>query len=119
MAAAVSARASKAATAVAGNARASAEVNRRGPQPVQTLRWIRTFSESSSRPQHRIVGELTLPREGYRSRISDFLNQSDLAFIPLSNVTIIGPHPVGAPDRIEREFIAVGSAHVQLAYPED
>ena len=68
--------------------------------------------------QHRIVGELTLPREGYRSRISDFLNQSDLAFIPLSNATITERAPSDAM-AIERDFIAVGAAHVQLAYPEE
>ena len=68
---------------------------------------------------HRISGELTLPREGYRSRISDFLNQSDIAFIPLSNVTITGLHPGDRTERIEREFVAVGAGHVHLAYPED
>jgi hypothetical protein len=68
--------------------------------------------------QHRIVGELTLPREGYRSRISDYLNQSDLTFIPLSNATIIDRQPSGATETIEREFIAVGAEHVQLAYPD-
>lgn len=68
--------------------------------------------------QHQIVGELTLPREGYRSRISDFLNQSDLAFIPLSHATIVDRRPSGA-IAVEREFIAVGAAHVQLAYPEE
>ena len=29
--------------------------------------------------KHRIVGDLTLPREGYRSRLSDFLNRGDLS----------------------------------------
>ena len=33
---------------------------------------------------HRIVGDLTMPREGYRSRLSDFLNRGDLDFIPLA-----------------------------------
>ena len=68
--------------------------------------------------QHRITGELTLPREGYRSRISDFLNQSDLAFIPLSNALITSLDPADT-DFIERGFVAVGSQHVRLAYPED
>ena len=33
--------------------------------------------------RHRIVGDLTLPREGYRSRLSDYLNGGDVDFIPL------------------------------------
>ena len=68
--------------------------------------------------RHRIVGDLTLPREGYRSRLSDFLNQSDLAFVALSDVTITGLHPGDRTERIQREFVAVGSRHVHLAYPE-
>jgi hypothetical protein len=67
---------------------------------------------------HRISGELTLPREGYRSRLSDFLNQSELAFVALSDVTITGLHPGDRTERIQREFVAVGSRHVHLAYPE-
>jgi hypothetical protein len=68
--------------------------------------------------RHRIHGDLTLPREGYRSRLSDFLNRGDLDFIPLVNAEIeslngaesgVGP---GA-----RSFIAVARTHVQLAYP--
>jgi hypothetical protein len=63
--------------------------------------------------QHRIVGDLTLPREGYRSRLSDFLNSGDLDFIPLVNVEISSTN--GGPAE-ERPFIAVARAHVQLAY---
>ena len=65
--------------------------------------------------RHRIVGDLTLPREGYRSRLSDFLNRGDLDFIPLVNATIATPGN-GTNDEV-REFIAVARHHVQLAYP--
>lgn len=65
---------------------------------------------------HRIVGDLTLPREGYRSRLSDFLNRGDLDFIPLVNVEIRSLN--GAADAVEeRPFLAVARTHVQLAYP--
>ena len=64
--------------------------------------------------RHRIIGELTLPKEGYRSRISDYLNISDLVFIPLVNVTVT---PLDGGDEVQRDFVAVGRAHVQLAYP--
>lgn len=68
---------------------------------------------------HRIVGDLTLPREGYLSRISDYLNQADLIFVPLSNAIIIGGDPSTGAAAVEHEFIAVGTAHIQLAYPDE
>ena len=64
---------------------------------------------------HRIVGDLTLPREGYRSRLSDFLNRGDLDFIPLVNAEISSMNG-SAPE--SRSFIAVARTHVQLAYPQ-
>ena len=66
--------------------------------------------------RHRIVGDLTLPREGYRSRLSDYLNQGDMGFIPLANV-IISPIDAGPGAAEQRDFIAVARTHVHLAYP--
>jgi hypothetical protein len=64
--------------------------------------------------RHRIVGDLTMPREGYRSRLSDYLNRGEMAFIPLANAVVT---ELEAPEQSEeREFIAVGRAHVHLAY---
>ena len=64
----------------------------------------------------RIEGQLTLPAEGYRSRLSDFLNRSDRDFIPLTNVEL-SPLNGGPPST--REFLAVSRPHVQLAFPYD
>ena len=66
--------------------------------------------------RHRIVGDLTLPREGYRSRLSDFLNRGDLDFIPLVNAEI-GSMNGGEGVSGTRSFLAVARTHVQLAYP--
>ncbi len=68
-------------------------------------------------PSHRIIGDLTLPREGYRSRLSDFLNRGDINFIPLVNAEIIAREGNGEGETVNREFIAVARDHVQLAYP--
>lgn len=65
-------------------------------------------------PRNRIVGDLTLPRDGYRSRLSEFLNRGDLDFIPLVNVEIA---PIAGGESHRREFIAVARTHVDLAYP--
>jgi len=70
-------------------------------------------------PSHQIVGDLTLPREGYRSRLSDFLNRGDIAFIPLVNAEIVTRGGADGNSTVTREFIAVARDHVQLAYPLD
>lgn len=63
--------------------------------------------------RHRIVGEVTLPAEGYRSRVSDLLNREGLNFIPVADAEIT-PHNGGEPERLS--FIAVARDHVQVAY---
>jgi len=66
--------------------------------------------------RHVITGDLTMPREGYRSRMSDFLNRGDLDFIPLTDVEIV---PLAGGETERRHFTAVNRAHVQLAYPAE
>ena len=63
---------------------------------------------------HRITGELSLPREGYRSRLSDFLNRGDVAFVPLTNAELTS---LATGQTEQREFVAVSRDHVQIAYP--
>lgn len=69
--------------------------------------------------RHRIEGDLTLPREGYRSRLSDYLNHGDVAFIPLANAEITPLNGDGPAGTGRRSFIAVARKHVQLAYPSE
>lgn len=64
--------------------------------------------------RYRITGDLTLPKEGYRSRVSDYLNIGELTFIPLVNVEIT---PLEGGEPLRRRFMAVGRGHVRLAYP--
>ena len=64
--------------------------------------------------RHRIVGDVTLPREGYRSRLSDYLNRGDLDFIPIVNAELT---PLNGGASESRDFIAVARTHVQLAFP--
>ncbi len=68
---------------------------------------------------YRIVGDVTLPREGYRSRVSDFLNRSDTAFVSLADATITGSNPTEAAVSVHRDFVAIGAALIQMAYPDD
>ena len=62
----------------------------------------------------QIVGDLTLPREGYRSRLSDFLNRGDLEFVPLVNVEI---RALEGGERQGRGFVVVARRHIRMAYP--
>jgi hypothetical protein len=66
--------------------------------------------------RHRITGVLTLPADGYRSRLSDFLNGSERDFVSLTGavVELIGREGPGT----EHEFLAVSRRHIVFAIPE-
>jgi hypothetical protein len=65
--------------------------------------------------RYRILGDVTLPAEGFHSRLSDLLNREGVQFIPLVNATVSGRNG----ERPEqRPFIAVARDHVQLAYED-
>jgi len=66
---------------------------------------------------HRIVGDLSLPKDGYLSRLSDYLNREELIFVPLANA-VVGPRDATEPVE-ERDFVAVARMHIHLAYPAD
>jgi hypothetical protein len=65
--------------------------------------------------RHRISGVLTLPVDGYRSRLSDFLNAYERDFISLTScvVELIGREGPGT----EHPFIAVSRRHIVFAIP--
>ena len=65
--------------------------------------------------RHRITGTLTLPQEGYRSRISDFLNAGDRDFVALTDVLVEPLDNGGAGER--HEFLAVARGHIVLVTP--
>lgn len=61
-----------------------------------------------------VVGDVTLPPEGYQSRFSDSLNRPDLEFIPLTNVEITSL----VDGKIsERDFVVLSKRHVRISYP--
>jgi len=66
--------------------------------------------------RHRITGSLTLPAEGYRSRLSDFLNGSERDFVSLTDVVVelIGRDGPGT----AHDFMAVARRHIVFAIPE-
>jgi Family of unknown function (DUF6812) len=64
--------------------------------------------------RHLIVGNVTLPPEGYQSRFSDSLNRRDFSFIPMVDVEI---WPLEGGELVRRDFIVIGKEHVRIAFP--
>ncbi|MGH2980634.1 MAG: DUF6812 domain-containing protein [Solirubrobacterales bacterium] len=64
----------------------------------------------------RIVGDVSLPTEGFRTRLSDVLNRADTGFVPLINVEL-SPVDGGTPQSLS--FVAVARNQIELAYELD
>lgn len=64
--------------------------------------------------RYRIVGNVTLPPEGYQSRFSDSLNRGDVDFIPVVDAEIA---PIGGGEVVRRDFLVLGKDHVRIAFP--
>jgi hypothetical protein len=65
--------------------------------------------------RHRITGSLRLPVDGYRSRLTDYLNASERVFLALTDVEVT---TLTSPARVEqREFVALSVRHIVLAMP--
>lgn len=68
--------------------------------------------------RHRIVGELTLARDGYRSRVSDVLNAPERDFITLTEATV---QPLDDGPAELHPFVTVARRHIvfAVAAPEE
>ena len=64
--------------------------------------------------RYRIEGKLTLPREGYRSRLSDYVNQRDRDFFAFQDATMT---PLSGGDGRTVPFLMVARRHVVLVAP--
>ena len=66
--------------------------------------------------RHRIVGDISLARDGYRSRVSDFLNATERDFVTLTDATVelIGHEGAGTIHPV----LTVSRHHVVLAIPQ-
>jgi len=66
--------------------------------------------------RQRIVGDVTLPPEGYQSRFSDSLNRTEVIFIPLLNAEISS---LMGGDVERHSFLVLCKSHVRVAFPVD
>jgi hypothetical protein len=63
----------------------------------------------------RIEGNLTLPAEGYRSRLSDYVNQRDREFFSIQDATLTA---LDNPEIVEEmAFLMVARSHIRLIAP--
>jgi hypothetical protein len=67
--------------------------------------------------RHRITGHLRLPTDGYRSRLTDYLNAADRDFLALTDVEVTNLE--GTPGVEKHEFIVLSLRHVVLATPAE
>jgi hypothetical protein len=71
----------------------------------------RVFFETD---RHTVVGDVTLPAEGYQARLSDAINRGEVAFLPLTNVELT---PLGGGEGERRDFVVLAKRHIRIAYP--
>jgi hypothetical protein len=64
--------------------------------------------------RHRITGFVSLPREGHRSRLSDFLNRGDVDFLAVSDAQI---ELLEGGEAERRDFVAVSRSQIVLIAP--
>ena len=88
-----------------------------GPRDAGDAAIQLAIDEVSDAPQaetnrHRITGMLRLPPEGYRSRLSDYLNAPERSFLSLTDVEIASLDGDAPPQ--QRPFVALSVAQVVL-----
>jgi hypothetical protein len=81
--------------------------------PGQSERRVERVQFETDR--HWIVGDMTLPSQGYQSRLSDSFNRIDISFIPLVDVEVSPLEGGGGVER--RDFMILSKAHIRLAFP--
>jgi hypothetical protein len=67
--------------------------------------------------RHRVIGFVRLPPDGYRSRLSDYLNAPERTFLPLTDVELT-PIDGSAPAE-HHAFLALSLRHILFAVPLD
>jgi hypothetical protein len=66
--------------------------------------------------RHRIEGEITLARDGYRSRVSDVLNASERDFLTLTDATVA---PLdGGPVELH-DYVTLARRHIVFVVAAD
>jgi hypothetical protein len=65
--------------------------------------------------RYRVEGDITLPQEGYRSGLSDYLNRRDQEFLVLKNVELLALD--GSGRDWQTPVLMLARQHIRLVVP--
>lgn len=80
--------------------------------PPGELRQERIVVETD---RYRVEGDVTMPKEGYRSRIADYINRPDQEFLILNNVELIAID--GSGRDWSTPLLMLARRHIRLVVP--
>jgi len=80
--------------------------------PGMEVRLERVVVETD---RYRVEGQINLPQEGYRSRLSDYLNRKDQEFIILLNVELLSLD--GSGRDWQTPVLMLARRHIRLVVP--
>lgn len=88
-------------------------------QVVEVVETVETRRQRSERvlfetDRHLVIGDVTLPANGYQGRFSDAINRVEVSFIPLLDVELI---PLGEGKPTKHDFLLLSKSHIRLAHP--
>ena len=64
--------------------------------------------------RYRVTGSMTLPAEGFRSRLSDHVNRDDLAFFTIEDAELV---PLDGGEARTAPVLMLARAHARLVIP--
>lgn len=64
--------------------------------------------------RYRVDGDMTLPSEGYRSRLSDHVNRRDLDFLTIQDAVVT---PLDGGEGWTAPVLMLASRHIHLIVP--
>ena len=64
--------------------------------------------------RYRVEGKMTLPTEGYRSRLSDHVNRRDQQFFTIQDAKLT---PLDGGEAWEAPVLMLAAAHIRLILP--
>jgi hypothetical protein len=64
--------------------------------------------------RYRVEGRMTLPSEGYRSRLSDHVNRRDQQFFTIQDATLT---PLDGGESWDAPVLMLSSLHIRLIVP--
>jgi hypothetical protein len=66
--------------------------------------------------RYRVVGQMTLPAEGYRARLSDHVNRRDIEFFTIQDAELT---PLDGGEAWSTPVLMLASRHIRLVIPSE